>query len=139
MSVQNSIIRNSGRAIANGVSMLGVKLVDDMVISKHGVNKKELILDSVVLGGTTLLSGTVNSMLTNMVTLPSWIYSIEASYGLDLINLLLYVITIKIIDMKAYGNTKSFVKVVLEAVSALVLGSYVVGPLNTLLPVSMKA
>jgi len=140
MSVQNQIIRNSGRAISNALGMVGVKLVDEYLVSRDKVSLKEIGVDSLVLGTTTLVSGVANSMVSKVVKLPNWVMSIEASYGLDLVNLLIYVVAIKLVDMKMWpGGGRPLVKIILEAVSALVMGSYFIQPINNLLPIGMKA
>ena len=135
---KNSIIRNSGKAIANSVALVGVKVVDGYAISKQKSDMKEIGIDAAVMAGSTFLSGTANSALNSMVSLPGWVKSLEYSYGVDLITLIIYVALVKLIDMKM-NYKSSFVKVVLEAVVALIGGSYIINPLNNYLPLSMKA
>lgn len=137
MSFQNQLIRSSGRAIANGAALVGAKTIGSYAGGKSPMaDSKSTLIEGGILAATTLVSGTVNTFVASMVKLPAWVLAIEVSYGLDVINLLTYVLAVKVYQMKS-GKSESLIKIVLEGVAGLVGGSYLVGPLNNLLPIGM--
>lgn len=135
MSVSNEIMRSSGRALANGVTLAGVKLVEKVTVGSHS-SGKQIAMESLVMAASTLGTGVVNSLISSVVSLPSFVISIEETYGLDLINLILYVMIIKFSSIST-GDSKSLVKLTLEGVAAIILGGYVVAPINNMLPWTM--
>jgi hypothetical protein len=135
MSVSNQIVRSSGRALANGATLAGVKLVEKVTVGSHS-SGKQIAMESLVMAVSTLGTGVVNSLISSVVSLPSFVISIEETYGLDLVNLILYVMIIKFSSIST-GDGKSLVKLTLEGVAAIILGGYVVAPINNMLPWTM--
>lgn len=129
-----SLVKSSGRVIANTVALAGTELVSDLVEQKP-MNMPKVVIDSSIMGVATMIVDPVNNLISSLIRLPTFIKTFEASYGVDILLLGVYVAVNRLLYMYILPadleiQSDPLLKVVLEAVGALLISGYIRSPLD---------
>lgn len=129
-----SLVKSSGRVIANTVALAGTELVSDLVEQKP-MNMPKVVIDSSIMGVATMIVDPVNNLISSLIRLPTFIKTFEASYGVDILLLGVYVAVNRLLYMYILPadleiQSDPLLKVVLEAVGALLISGYIRSPID---------
>lgn len=139
MSIK-SMMKGAGkdisRALANATAIAGIDVANGIFVLKGSfkdLDYKNIAIDSTIMGVATLLTGVVNSLIMTRMKLPHFIGVIESQYSVDIITVLLYLAVEYIYSMLSKTEGKGLMINLFEAISAILLGSYIEAPIMNLL------
>jgi uncharacterized membrane protein len=128
--------RDSTKAIANGLALGGIDLVNAKFVMGSDFKNIEytnILINSIIMSLSTLGTSVVNSMIMTRMKLPHFIGVIESQYGVDIITVILYLVGQYIYDKISDTQGRGILIDIFNAIGAILLGNYIAGPLERII------
>lgn len=135
-SMMKGIGKDASKALANAGSLAVIDFTNAKFVmgaSLKEINGKNIAIDSLIMGVSTLGTSVVNSMIVTRMKLPKFITVIESEFGVDLVTIVLYILGQFIYNKLSKRQSKGMVMSLFEAVGAILLGNYIAAPIENLL------
>lgn len=139
MSIKNmmkGVGKDASKALANAGSLAVIDFTNAKFVmgaSLKEINAKNIAIDSLIMGVSTLGTSVVNSMIVTRMKLPKFITVIESEFGVDLVTIVLYILGQFIYNKLSKRQSKGMVMSLFEAIGAILLGNYIAAPIENLL------